>query len=208
VTSAPATSVAARPATSAPAPRGDQCFCLSDPRHLEADQVLLDEWASQCRVRADLPPLVDEHDRAAIDEAAGMLGLGGDERRAFQAAAEDTSRAALARVRDIYTTATGDAAGTIAVEDLLEQIDATRTLGEDAHVRATLSRERAGRTPPQLDPGRMTPYEELYRLLITAGDDFERRLADRLGAARARELRLRFGGWPGPDFDWIGCPAP
>jgi hypothetical protein len=46
----------------------------------------------------------------------------------------------------------------------------------------------------------------MFRATIEAGDDFERRLAARIGEARARELRRRYGGWPGPDFDWFGCP--
>jgi hypothetical protein len=120
----------------------------------------------------------------------------------------ETLRVADRRLREIYVAATGDAAGATAIDQdaMVEQIELTRTLGEDARLRAALSQERAGHAVPPADPSAMTPYEEMYRELIALGDDLERRLAARLGAGRARELRLRFGGWPGPDLDWIGCP--
>ena len=210
---APRAAIAPAPRTE-PAPaaaresRGDDCFCFSDPRHLEADQALLDEWAGMCRVRADVPPFVDGDDASAVDAAADQLGLTGDERRAFHDAARELTDDAVVQIREIYVAATGDAeaAARIDLDSMFEQIDATRALGEDARLRATLSQERAGHAEPPADATRMTPYEELYRRLIAAGEDFEARLAARVGAARARELRLRFGGWPGPDFQWFGCP--
>ena len=205
--SGPPRTVAARPLTPDPSARGDQCFCMSDPRHLEAKQAMLDRWAAQCRIRADLPPLSDgPDDLAAIDEAMDQLGLTAGERDAFRDAAQETSRVGLARIHDIYTVATGESAAGLDLADLLEQIENSRALGEDARLRARLAQERAGHVPPRSDPAQMTPYEELYRLIIEAGDDLERRLAERLGTTRARALRLRYGGWPGPDFDWIGCP--
>jgi hypothetical protein len=188
--------------------RGDDCFCFSDPRHLEADQRLLDEWAGLCRVRADVPPFGLSGGLEAIDAASDQLGLADAERVAFRDAALELTTDAIASLREMYVAATGDADGAAAVDPdaMVEQILQTGTLGEDARLRATLSQERAGHAAPPTDRDAMTPFEEMFRATIATGDDFERRLAARLGAARARELRARFGGWPGPDFDWFGCP--
>lgn len=196
------------PATPAPQGRRGDCFCFSDPRHLEADAQLLDEWAALCRVRADLPPYGLDTDLTAIEAAADQLGISGGERASFRAAALELTTANLARLREVYIAATGDEDGAASLDPdaLAEQIVRTATLGEDARLRATLSQERAGHVAPPTDPSQLSPFEEMIRVTLTAGDDFERRLAARLGAARARSLRQRFGGWPGPDFDWIGCP--
>ena len=189
-------------------PGSADCFCFSDPRYLEADQALRDEWAGLCRVRADLPPLIEGTDPVAVDTAADQLGLVGGERVAFHDAAVELTTIGLARVREIYIAATGDAAGAdqLDVDAQVEQILQTAGLGEDARLRARLSQERAGHATPPVDSGTMTPFEEFHRLAIAAGDDFERMLATRVGVARAHELRRRYGGWPGPDFDWFGCP--
>ena len=196
------------PATPAPQGRRGDCFCFSDPRHLEADARLLDEWAALCRVRADLPPFGVDSDLADIEAAADQLGLAGGERASFRAAALELTSASLVRLRDVYVAATGDDDGAASLDPdaMAEQIVRTATLGEDARLRATLSQERAGHVAPPTDTGQMSPFEEMIRLTLAAGDDFERRLAARVGAARARSLRQRFGGWPGPDFDWFGCP--
>lgn len=202
--------VGASTPSSVPVPRagGGDCFCFSDPRHLEADQALLDEWAGLCRVRADLPPLLEGTDQAAVDAAADQLGLVGGERVAFHGAAVELTAIGRARVREIYIAATGDSAGAdqLDVDSQIEQILQTAGLGEEARLRARLSHERAGHSAPPADSGAITPFEEFFRLVISAGDDFERLLATRVGDARAHELRRRFGGWPGPDFDWFGCP--
>lgn len=182
----------------------DQCYCLSDPTSLEADQARLDAWATMCRVRADLPPL----DEPAVEVMSDQLGLVGEERRAFAEAARELAVFGEARVREIYVVATGDQAGapTLDVDAMIEQIVRAAPLDDEARIRRLLSAERAGRQAPVVDPEQMTPLEEFFRLVVGGGDEFERRLAARLGAARARELRRRFGGWPGPNFDWLGCP--
>ena len=182
----------------------DQCYCLSDPTFLEADQARLDAWATMCRVRADLPPL----DEPAVEVMSEQLGLVGEERRAFAEAARELAGYGEARVREIYVVATGDQAGapTLDVDAMIEQIVRAAPLDDEARIRRLLSAERAGRQAPVVDPEQMTPLEEFFRLVVGGGDEFERRLAARLGAARARELRRRFGGWPGPNFDWLGCP--
>jgi hypothetical protein len=186
----------------------NDCFCFSDPRYLEADQKLLDEWAGLCRVRADVPPFDLDGDLDAIDAAADQLDLLGAERVAFRDAALELIAADVALLREIYVAATGDADGAAALdaEAMAEQVLQTGSLGEDARLRAALSQERAGHATPPTDRDAMTPFEELYRVTVAAGDDLERRLAARLGADRAHELRARFGGWPGTDFDWFGCP--
>jgi hypothetical protein len=193
-----------------PDPRAgrDDCFCFSDPRHLEADQALLDEWAGLCRVRADVPPALDRDDVAGVDAVADQLGLTGTERSAFHKTAAEYTARGIAQIRELYVAATGDADGAdqVEVDAQIEQILQTATLGEDARLRDRLSQERAGHLAPPTETDQMSPFEELFRLTVAAGDEFERLLASRIGADRARELRMRYGGWPGPDFDWFGCP--
>ena len=49
----------------------------------------------------------------------------------------------------------------------------------------------------------MNPVEQLLRFNVRLGDDYERALAERLGADRARELRLTLGGG---NVENVGCP--
>ena len=188
--------------------RGADCICFSDPTFLEADQRMLDQWASLCRVRTDLPPAVLEGDTTEADAAADQLGLTGAERQALIDAARELGAWAEARVRELYAATTGDAdASRMSLDAMLEQIVASSSPAEDARLRQQLSAERAGHRPVPTDHAAMSPVEELYRMMVDSGELFERRLAARLGASRARALRMRFGGWPGPRFEWIGCPG-
>lgn len=60
-----------------------------------------------------------------------------------------------------------------------------------------LAEERAGRVEPPTDVASRSIDERFMRGVIALGDDFERAIAQRLGAPRARALRGADDGWPG-----------
>lgn len=201
---------------SAPGPGADRavnagsCYCPDDARPLDADQDVLDQWVAVCRVHADVPPLAGPtpEDLAQLAAIADTLELTGTERDAFRDASLAFAARAVADLRRIYTDATGDTSDVDEIEPemLITLIDRTAGPGEPPRVRQRLARERAGLDEAPTDMSTVSPYEELYRGIIALADGFERELAERIGAERARQLRAMHGGWPGPAFDWIGCP--
>ncbi len=69
--------------------------------------------------------------------------------------------------------------------------DAARTAGH------RIAEERSDRRPPPLGPRPASLAERTLRLVSGAGDRLQREVANRLGPARARELRTHGDGWPG-----------
>jgi hypothetical protein len=75
--------------------------------------------------------------------------------------------------------------------------------------RQRLALERAGMATPPAAAADLPPGERIFRLSAGLGDDFERRLADRLGADRAHQLRYSPLAAPWMNsFSQSGCPTP
>jgi hypothetical protein len=67
--------------------------------------------------------------------------------------------------------------------------------GARPQARRQLSRELAGLTPPPVDLAKTPITERTFRLMMSVGDRYERALAERLGAQRARTMREKDDGW-------------
>lgn len=173
------------------------------------DRATLLEWAKRCQVRADLPPFEDERpkDEREWEAYARKLGATAAERGALAEAFAEVEHGAYQAARGLYVQTLGEREDLeeLSLERLLYDISRTAEYSEQFEVFQRLAAERAGlREPPALE--QLGPIEQLIREMASQGDRFERALARRLGAARARALRERNRGWPGPGIEWQGCP--
>jgi hypothetical protein len=184
----------------------DACDCVEDVSRIDPGDEALSRWAKECRVNTDTPPLgITEQQLAEwvdkLDVDAAEAAVITETLRAVEKRADD-------KLERIYVDATGDEDGLGEVDILLMYDEVMRSagIGEEAHVRQKLARERAGLDNAPTDMQTVTPYEEQMRVLAGLGDELEAELAERLDPARVRSLREIHGGWPGRGFHAVGCP--
>jgi FecR protein len=195
-------------AIAAPAPAA----ALDGVPKINIDAATLREWAKRCYVRFDLPPFdnVKADDAAGWDTYARSMGATQSEVGVIREAFGEIEQAAFALVREIYTQATGDKVSEgeeFDFDRMSYEIGRSAEFHEQLEAVQRISAERAGlQAPPPIE--KMPPIERLLRAMASQGDLYEAALAKRLGAARARQLRERQKGWPGPATEWEGCPKP
>ncbi|MBK7537833.1 MAG: FecR domain-containing protein [Myxococcales bacterium] len=180
-----------------------------EPRKLEPDQETLVQWAKRCRVVSDMPPFDIDKMKTDADWESYARSLG-------------ATAAETAMIRDAFTEVEAKAVDTVnqigeqvvgepsvgSIEDLdriVFEIFRAAEFAEQFEIVQRLSAERAG-LAPRLAHEPRSPLEALMRGLVAQGELFEQALARRLGPARARALRARNEGWPGPGVEWEGCP--
>lgn len=146
--------------------------------------------AKRCEVRYDLPPSAWNLGHTVDERRAAELGLAEDERRRVNEALHEEGIRLVEALRTLYVDLTGNVAGVATLEPftLQQEILSKANAGDLALARQRVAREQAGLVPPG-DATTGTPVERALRLLVRAGDDWERRLASILGAGRAAELR-------------------
>ena len=168
---------------------------------LEPDDETLQELARCGIVRYEVPRFLDDlTSPTELDPAwVELTGLTDAEAQGVVAA----SRAFRERL--------GEQATALAVEVGLERqwaetsafwivigmIQHQAEADEHAASLQRIARERAGLEEPPGPDAELTPTDRANRLLASAGDAFEAAMAERLGAARAKELRAAGDGWPG-----------
>jgi hypothetical protein len=167
----------------------------------------LAEMASRCEVRFLIPALSEDQPPTVGDAEATALSLSDRER----ALLEQTLRALHAELRSFTERAFAEGApqpgrgSTPTFEEMLTDLQSRPENGY-ADGRRKLAREQAGLAPPAGE-AHQPPGERLIRLWSRLGDEMERRLADDLGAERARQLRLSpQAGWMNR-FSESGCAA-
>ena len=166
---------------------------------------LLKSWVDECRIRVDLPPVADprgvDHGRHAV----AMFKLEAHEAPAVQQVFDDVRAMYVGELRTLYIAVTGDRQGAdnLSAGALASEIQGKSPV-ERGRVRRQIAKERAGLARPPTDLSSLEPAERYLRLITSLGDETERRLADKLGAARARELRAEHGGWP-MAMEMVGC---
>lgn len=94
------------------------------------------------------------------------------------------------------------------VEALLERYGVATPTALPGADEAEAARERVvrKRLGAEVDDAEPSAFEQWVELDTSAGDRLERRLGDRIGIERARELRRVNGGWPGGRVRYRGCP--
>jgi hypothetical protein len=111
-----------------------------------------------------------------------------------------------ADIRALYARATGDSAS--AQKMSLEEIQQALFRRDRAELNAAqqrLAQERAGQVAPP-PPTEQRPYaEQMLRLLMTSGQEWEAQLAKIFGPERAHEMRRRHDTYTGLRGQ-SGCP--
>jgi hypothetical protein len=164
--------------------------------------------ASRCEIRYDLPPVLGATpEKAPADKAKKELGLTDTEVDALNETLAEVHATAAAELRRLYTEMSGDrhTADRLSPKSLMSEIFQVAPSGALEEARARLSRERAGLLPTPPDLSKTPVGERTLRLLMNLGDEFERKLGERIGAERAHGLRLRGDGWPGSKSSQSGC---
>jgi len=169
----------------------------------------LAEMARRCEVRFAIPAITENQPPAITDQQASTLSLSGQERALLERTLHDLH----GELRDFAAHAVDDAAGGsppapgMTLEQMLAELEMRSENGFE-EARQQLAQERAGLAQPPQPGARQPPGERLLRLWAGMGNELERRLAEGLGAARARQLRLS------PHATWIdrfvrsGCASP
>ncbi|MCY1081658.1 hypothetical protein [Archangium lansingense] len=175
---------------------------------LDPSREELLEMAKECRLRWDepglrqKPPLPGPEDRA-------KLGMTEDEAEEIAEVYRTFVAQSLEQLRAIYVAATGDEdnARVLAPDALKQEIlDKSPELAiKQAFHR--VAQERAGLATPPANTTSLTPAERLVRFNTGLGDAYERALADKLGATRARELRQLRDGWGSRHDSSASCPG-
>lgn len=161
--------------------------------------------AEKCELRWDMPPVENGAPESIPLDDAKTLGLTEAERSAVNAAYSQFNTQTLAQYRALYQQITGDPSpGSMSAGAMISEIssNASRTQLRDIFQR--ISGERAGLLVPPATPS--PPIEQFFRLVVGAGDGFERTLADRIGPDKARALRALHDGFGNKNSSSYGCP--
>ena len=151
----------------------------------------LGDMAKRCEVRFVIPAITENQPPAVTDEQSSDLSLASGERALLDRTLRDMHAEVRAFAARAVTEGPGHPANAsgLTLEEMLADLETRPENGfEDA--RQKLAQERAGLAPPPKPGTHQRPGERLLRMWTNMGDEFERRLADGLGAERARQLRF------------------
>ncbi|HKE16471.1 MAG TPA: hypothetical protein VKB80_16475 [Kofleriaceae bacterium] len=199
-----------RVALGAPAPSGLGALGAKDPSGrpwFDPSKEDLVRFAKECRVRADMPPLYRSDPLRWGADQVEAAGLSDDQLTAVNRVFEQLQREVVSELRALYIEAIGDRerADDLSPEAMISELRGKSAPDEEGRVNQRLAQERAGLVAPPVDLSRASPLERFMRRRAGLGDETERRLAEVLGAARARELRGDRGwGW---QQESVGCPG-
>jgi hypothetical protein len=166
----------------------------------------LARFARECRVRSDFPPFYKADTMQWDQGQSEAAGLSDDQLAAVNRVLEQLQREVVSELRALYIEAVGERerADDLSPEALISELVGKSPADEDSRVKQRIAQERAGLVPPPADLSRASPLERFLRRRAGLGDETERRLAEVLGAARARELRGNGWGW---QQESVGCPG-
>ena len=167
----------------------------------------LDEMAKECQLAWDHPGIRLEGVGDMPDEVVKELGLTPEQHTAIVETIAESNTRLLNEMRAAYAAVNGiEADPNVAPQALFAEIqDKTehRTL---RRIFQALSAERAGhQDAPQTLDG-LDPVERLFRVVTTAGDRLQGKLADRVGEDVAQRLRDLKNGFGNRSRSSYGCP--
>ena len=170
----------------------------------------LADLARRCEVRFISPEITGNQVPTVDDKQARALALSSNERTELDQTLRQMHQSFADSVRQAYAAGATDPskASSLSVEQMLDDIQERPNNGFD-QARQRLALELAGMATPPAAGADLPPGERIFRLSAGLGDDFERRLADRLGVERARQLRYSSLAAPWMNsFSQSGCPTP
>jgi hypothetical protein len=178
----------------------DKVQNLIDPTHEE-----LVARAQRCEIGYRYPPL-DGPPATTSDRQARKLGLSDTERAAVDEVLGEIHSEVPATLRKLYAEMSGDTgtAERLSPSTLLTEILQKAPDDMVQQGRTRIAQERAGLAPPPTSLAAVPAVERALRLMVGMGDDFERRLGERLGPERARALRSLRESW-GNSATMSGC---
>lgn len=156
------------------------------------------EFARECRVQIDFPPM-NAGPFKLSPKLAEQLELSSDEVAAANQTFAELHASWLRRLRALYVETTGDNAGaeSLSMQALSEELrEKAAGEGEAEALQKRIAEERAGLLPVPTDLTRTSPYERYFRSFANLGDEAEALIAGKLGKEKAHALRASDGGWP------------
>lgn len=166
----------------------------------------LAQWAKECKVRFDMPPITGTEATELGPERAKAYGLTDDEIGPVNTVFADLHKRWAERIRAIYVDVVGEAGAdsTLSAQAMMQEIEDKSPGDERSAIQARIAQERAGLVAPPADWSHASPIERLMRSLATFGDEAEAAMAKAIGPERAHALRLHDGGWPSK-MQMSGC---
>ena len=167
----------------------------------------LRDFADECRVRYDVPPVTAIEPVAIGEQMASEIGLDASEREIINRVLRVMHERWMQTVRALYIEATGDTSGAevLSPQSMGQELQEKSVPGEEARVRQRIAQERAGLAEPPTDWQKESALSRYYRSLGRLGDEMEALLGSEIGVQRARQLRERTHGW-GQQEEYVGCP--
>ncbi len=166
----------------------------------------LAQWAKECRINIDYPPVMSRRPMEVSTEIATALPLTPAEVAAANTAFAATRTDWTARVLTWYIEATGDATGadSLSAHAMGQELADKAAPGEPAALQRRIAEERAGLYPAPADLSKASAFERYFRALADLGNQAERQLATAIGADKAHAVRAHDGGWPSR-MSMAGC---
>jgi hypothetical protein len=162
--------------------------------------------ARRCEIRFDVPKFLSSSliELRGLGEASN--GISEAEAAQLNRHLHEIAPAHRDRLRALYREGTGDHAGaaTLDPKQMMKAL-LKRYPQELDRAKQRLSLERAGQPAPGPDPDGPSVAERLLRLMFAAGDEWEQRAAQVLGAERTHALRRKGAGYQ-PGLILSGCP--
>jgi hypothetical protein len=168
----------------------------------------LAEMAARCELRLISPAMMEKQPPIVDDEHAKALSLSAHERAEIDQTLRQMHESFAASVRQAYAGGSTDPTigSSMSAQEMIGEIQ-DRSGDESLQARRKLALERAGMATPPGAGADLPPSERILRVSAGLGDDFEKRLADRLGADRAHQLLYSplARPWVRPST-LVGCP--
>lgn len=172
---------------------------------VKPSQDALADMATRCEIRFVSPAIMDSQTPIVDDQQAAALSLTGDDRAELDQTLQLMREQFAASVRPLFNQATLPPS----LDDMMTELQSRRNSGF-VEARRKLSQEKAGLVapPPPAARAQLPAGERFLRLWDGLGDEFEQRLASKLGAARAHQLRFspHSTAWTSR-YVYSGCPS-
>jgi hypothetical protein len=180
-----------------------------DENWMDVSPEQLLDFARECRVQLDYPPLMRGPAPKMDPRLAEELELSSEEVATINQSFVELQADWVRRVRALYLETTSDTAGadSLSPQAMSEELqEKAAAAGEADALQKRIAEERAGLVPVPTDLSRTSPYERYFRGLANLGDDSEAWIAKKLGKEKAHAVRAHNGGWP-MRMGLAGCRA-
>ena len=170
-------------------------------------EVLID-MAKRCEVRVVSPAIMENQAPTVDDQQAAALSLSSSERAELNRTLQQMHDRFADSARPLFGNGTDDSNRPSSLDEMIVDMRIREDSGFH-QARQKLALERAGMAPPPASDADLPAGERFLRLWAGLGDEFEQRLANSLGADRARQLRFSANALPWTSrYVFTGCPTP